>query len=458
MKVFVRLAGCITFLVLLVYAFLFYQERTLTFDLAFQDFYIVITKCFVINAVRFGSIVPQIFPLIFRWLECPLKQILVAHSMGFAGFYFCFFLVITFFLKQHWVALIFLLSQLLLVNDTFYWIQSEFPQGIAYLILYYAYLEKKGVLHISKHYALHFLLLLLIQFFHPLMIAPILYIVLYSLYKQYQFDLANYVKPVSIVIINFFIRFTIGKFNGYESSRLSNFDGLIKNLPNLFHLPSTQKLLHFAASDYLMYWILLGVTLIILLIQNRYFIAILLSGFTVAHLLLICTTNSTADKFYLENLILPIGIFLLLPLTDFVLKKIENYKFAFVSLLIIIIATRLVFIFNAHSLYTGRLVWYSSTFKIMEQKNTQRMILSEKRIPMNILIMTWASGYESLMLSSLDGPDMAKSLIIDENLAQFDPYIKNDTTLLTKWGAGSIKDIPSNYFNIKPGLYVVENH
>src|SRR5690606_1802081 len=80
MKLFILVMSVVTFIILLVFAFLSYPERTLSLDLAFQDFYLILTKSFVVN-LRFGTIIPQVFPLAFIWMSGSLKQILLAHSI-----------------------------------------------------------------------------------------------------------------------------------------------------------------------------------------------------------------------------------------------------------------------------------------------------------------------------------------------------------------------------------------
>jgi len=128
MKLFIRLTGCFTFLILLLFSIIFYQERILTLDAAMHDFFIVLKKYTSVQWLRCGAIITQSLPLIFRLLHFPLKTILISHSTAFIGFYFIIFSIITFWLKQELVALGFLFSLLLFTNDSFYWMTSEIPQ------------------------------------------------------------------------------------------------------------------------------------------------------------------------------------------------------------------------------------------------------------------------------------------------------------------------------------------
>jgi hypothetical protein len=80
-------------------------------------------------------------------------------------------------------------------------------------------------------------------------------------------------------------------------------------------------------------------------------------------------------------------------------------------------------------------------------------MLTDKSIPMDTLVMTWASGYESLILSSIEGPAFSKSIVIDNDLTSYQPYLQADTLTLAKWAVWTAKDLPQNYFLMRPGYY-----
>lgn len=508
MKLFIKVTGVITFSILLVFSLLFYRERAITFDMARLGFYNILTRNFVFSNQRFGTIIPQLIPLMLRWLNYPLRIILMVRSAGFVVFYFAFFFVITFVQRQYNVALVFLLSVLLLVNDTFYWIQSELPQGLAWLILYYAYIEKRGVAAISRRPLLHLIFLLFIQSFHPLMVFPILYLLLYLLYQQHRFNWSFYKWPVAIVAINFCLRIWASKFNSYEGPKLDmvtklqhhrshlqqlfHFDGVtgacafvlfggllliafaikkrlyllgymlliaalvagVYGLVHWLHVPSIFQVLRFSATDYLVYWIVILFTVIVLAGGRKFYLLALLSLFTMGYLLLICLMNRSADKFYLENLMLPLGIFILLPFVQLLTNELYNFRKSVFPLLLVVICARLLFIFNAHAVYTNRLKWYRNKFEEMDKIHTQRLMLTEKNVPMDTLVMSWASGYESVLLSSINGPQYTKSIVIDKDLSDYEPYLKADTLLLAKWMILDDKELPSNYFIMRPGNYL----
>jgi hypothetical protein len=162
-----------------------------------------------------------------------------------------------------------------------------------------------------------------------------------------------------------------------------------------------------------------------------------------------------ADKFYLENMLLPISLFMLLPFLDFVLKRLYSFRPLFILILGGIIVLRVVSIYNTHTTYTNRLAWYDREFQTMEKRGLDRIMMKNSQVPQDTLIMTWASGYESLLYSSFENPAKAKVIIINDDLAQFNRYMKSDTVLVPGWEWPDEK-IRNRYFNIGKGKFVIQ--
>lgn len=454
-RLLISISGIITFSILLVFALLFYRERTLTFDMAYQEFQIILTKSFVTN-LRVGALLPQIIPLSCRWLGSSLNTTLLLHSGGFVVLYFSVFALLVFVLKQYHVALAFLLYTVLLTNDTFYWIQSEFPQGLLFVFLYYGWLCKKGLEHFNRNPLTHFTPILFLQFYHPLMVAPLLFAVLYYGYSKVGFNWRKLIKPASAVIIAFVVRVVASRFNEYESARIDFTGNLITHLPNFFTLQSVQIFGAHAFTDYVVYLLLFVAVIALLLTCRRFVFAVLLGGFSISYFILVCCTGFDAEKFYLENMLLPLGVFLVLPLVDFGSKAFEPYRFALPICVIVILTVRLTFIYNAHSPYTARLTWYENKFAEMDARNEQRMLIDARLVPMQTLVMSWPTGYESMLLSALKGPGHTKSVIVSEDINWFTPYLSNDSVVLAMWGVWPLHELPSEYFGFKPGYYQVQ--
>jgi hypothetical protein len=166
--------GVLTYIILLIFALYFYLERTVFIDISFHLFYILKDDSFAIQNYRFAAAFTQLFPLMGSKMGLGLDNIAKLYSIGFGVFYFMIFTFIAYGLKLWRYAMIMLLFSTMMIAHTFYWIQSEFPQGLAMMVLYFAlldYIDKKPESHKIWFLALG-VLLFTVAFSHPLMIFP----------------------------------------------------------------------------------------------------------------------------------------------------------------------------------------------------------------------------------------------------------------------------------------------
>lgn len=348
-------------------------------------------------------------------------------------------------------------------------------------------------------------MLLFLQFFHPLIFVPILFVVLFSIYQRYKFNLAFYGWPLVIVWVNFGIRIWISRFDAYESSKL-NVDGVFKKAElfrNFFNgganvivilvavlallllvfavwrrlylvafvlltagtiylaqllapnVPSIAQVTSFSGSDYLIFWIVFFFVMLTLIANGRIYMGALLASFTAVYLFLICVATPHADKFYLENMMLPLGIFVLLPFANIIVSGFFPSQKIATGLLVAIIAIRLAFIFDTHKIYARRLEWYYHKFEVMDRTKQQRLMVQENSAIKDTLIMTWATSYESVILSSVEGPEHTKSIIVDNDLSNYRGNLEHNNLLSVKFGGYTTDQLPYNYFSLRDGVYVI---
>jgi len=135
-------SGAISYLVLLVLALFFYKERTMFLDVAYVLFKLIAENTFAIQVNRFVSMFTQCFGLFASKAGLPLNQVILIHSGGFIIYYFTIFLALCLLIKNEKMALGLLLFNTLMVTHTFYWTPSELIQGMAFVFVYLALLQK----------------------------------------------------------------------------------------------------------------------------------------------------------------------------------------------------------------------------------------------------------------------------------------------------------------------------
>ena len=172
----IALLGYAALLGLLFFSILFYQERTLFTDIAFQTFLIINNGGFQVMVNRFGAALAQILPVLAFHLKAPLWSILLCYSISFPLlFLFFYWLIVRVLGNLHlgW-ALVFLFT--LIVYDGFYWPSSEQQQGLAFLLVFFAFVLRFPDLRQWWQMLLAVVGVTTIVFYHPLVFIPFIFL------------------------------------------------------------------------------------------------------------------------------------------------------------------------------------------------------------------------------------------------------------------------------------------
>jgi hypothetical protein len=82
-------------------------------------------------------------------------------------------------------------------------------------------------------------------------------------------------------------------------------------------------------------------------------------------------------------------------------------------------------------------------------------MVDKKAVDQKQAIMTWGSGYESILISSLQSPDSCRVVQIDENISKYDWCVNYDTSLVTIYAAWGESQLPKQYFRLRHGKYEI---
>jgi len=168
--------GNLCLLSLIAMSAIFYRERIEFCDTAFQTVYLMIEQRPCINWYRPGAIIP----LFAIWAGVGIKTVMMLYSMSFLIFFYVMFLLAWAFSRKWILFFVIPLYLVLITGDVFYWPQSELQQGMIWLCIYTILLFEKIEFLPAKHkWAFHFCFILWIQFFHPLMFFPVLFLLSY---------------------------------------------------------------------------------------------------------------------------------------------------------------------------------------------------------------------------------------------------------------------------------------
>ena len=133
--------GHLTFVVLLIYSVLFYKERVLHMDSAYQVFQ-NLNFGMLINDGRYSMFLSQLLPLLMVKLHAPLLLVLCSYSVSFVLIMYAFFLATVYLAGDKLVGLLMALT-VFCVNNTFYHCISETFQLMMFAPFLFAWLNHK---------------------------------------------------------------------------------------------------------------------------------------------------------------------------------------------------------------------------------------------------------------------------------------------------------------------------
>ncbi len=412
--------GYLFWVVLLVFSILFYEERVIFMDSAFQLFEVLNYGNFQIYAARFTSVLTQAFPLLFSKIGLPLQWSLLSYSIGFIFLYGTIYHLIVHYLKNDFLgwAMIFFFS--LLVFEGFYYPVAELKLGIALVLLFYAILLKHPQPTVSILLLLG-LIIIPVCFTHRLVFAFYLFLAIFFLLNNKElrnrYFLGLFVFALGVITIQ-------SKYftNWYDRAKQVEFwDNYEKYFPNFHQIPSHQTFFEECIHHYYFFPILLILSSLGYLfhIFKRHekitfpFIKLgLILGFSVSYIILIhLSAPTTFHRFYHETNYLPLSLVVTIPfLFDFIPAYGERKSLFFIFGIILLI--RLNTIYSNHKVYTKRLAWMEKKMEIGHQLGHHKIIIPAEEAPFKKHTMDWAVSYESMLLSKSRRPNQPATILL----------------------------------------------
>ena len=442
--------GTCTYAVLLVFSVLFFVERVGFMDLSFHLFSIIKDGEFAIQNNRFVAFFTQLFPLLSSKAGLSLSVVMKLYSASFIILNFTCFIILAFVLKSWRYGVIMVLLNVLMVTHTFFWAQSELQQGLPILIIYfglieyYLKLEERDI----KYYVLQGfmqVLLLVLVFAHPVIFIPAVFLYVFYMYrdsinrKYYGMNMGVFIALLGIKTIFF--------STAYDTQAGGSALNLLTFFPNYFTHQSNYNFVRYVINDY--YFLIIGAIAIGLFYMRskRWFELLLSGGFFIAYLLLVNLSYPGGEhQFYLENLYLPLTIFVAFPLVYDLMPKLKMSYAAYA--LILVVTIRLADIYYTHNFYEERVDYLYGLIDEVQAGDNTKVLLKEREADKEALMMTWAVPYEVWVLSTYRD-QQSSSIILTENVNEKSYIQQYSTKFSATWGDFEYNSLPEPYFVFK---------
>lgn len=448
-----RYLGYFTLLALLILSGVFFRERALFTDIAYQTFLLINEGEPQVMVFRYGAGLIQMLPWLALKLSFPLWSISLLYSMSFPLLYLFFYWIIVRVLKSPHLgwALVFLFT--LIVYDGFYWPSSEQQQGLAFLLVFWAFVNRFSDFDKWWMWGIAWTGIFLSAFYHPLIVLPYFFLWGYFGWQGKKWRCWKHWSLGGIMLLMLGLKSRLAA-NWYDNQKYGTFfSNLVDDFPDYFSYPSH---VHFLENS-LYYWYALPIALIAVSIfyvkKGDWVKLVWVWGFSIGHLMLLHIGDpETPYRFYAEVNYMPLILYPLIPLL-MEWARPRWQKRSLLYLFLVVVSIRLITIGLHHRPFEARIAWIEGQLEQIPP-GSNRLFIPLSEVPMDTLLMEWSVAYESLLLSSMEHPDSAKTLVILPDASRYPNLFESDTTFFSGIKSHDIKELNRDYFRLGQGRYV----
>ena len=447
------------FAVLAVMAAWFWQERTLILDAAFQSYLFIADGSPAIMVERFGAAAVRLLPLAGVWAGASLSTVLLLYSVSIVLFHWVLFGVCLYVLKDKKAAAAILLFNVLLVGDSFYWMQNELLQAIALMFVLWSIWMRRGDWRrfTSVDWGLSVLLATTVAYYHPLVFFPLAFLWCWTwLHPERQMTRQTLWLIALLFALIFSSKYILRQPNFYDRGMTGQY---VREFNfSLEKLLASNSFRDFAA--HLDDNLLLLLPLLVLvsgfyILHKRWLPAALVPGATLLYCLLIMQRFLTDDRWYIqESHYQALAVFLIVPLVwdvwPVVVSEVSKSGKYVVVLLSILLFVRLTGIWNTHESYTGRLLYVRQLLNKARTQDGEKMVIGYDQADRKTLMMFWGVPFEILQMSALESPDSVRVIAIAENPDSLANRLSRDSMVsFLMIPPRAFRDWPARYYRLK---------
>ncbi len=449
-----RAQGHLAFTALTLLAAVFFRERAAFADMAFQTVLMCSEGAFQVMVNRFGVVLVQALPLLAIRLEAPLWVVSLLYSLSFPLLFWGVYALAVQVLRQEALGLTLVLLFTLMVYDAFYWPSSEQQQGLAFLLLFFAFVQRYPSLRPAWTLGVAALFVPVLAYYHPLVFIPFYFLwIFYRLHdarcRHIRYDgLAVYMGLILVFKAQF-------SSNWYDDDKYRAFrENLSRLFPNYFHLPAHGQFAEWCIAHWYFLPLLWGGVTVFYLLRRHWKPLMLMWMFGLGHVTLLhIAAVEHPYRFYAEVNYMPLVIYAALPLWCDVVPGVRSSRWLRAGLAVLLL-WRIAAIALHHQPYAERMACIKRiATEGRQQTGSSRLLLRETPALKDTLIITWSVPYETLTLTAMKHPDSAKTLLVRADFSAFEAEINQQDRLLSDFGPRRDTMLNPRYFRLPPGPY-----
>ena len=456
--------GHLTFVALLIYSVLFYKERVLHMDSAYQVFQ-NLNFGMLINDGRYGMFLSQLLPLLLVKLHAPLQLVLCSYSVSFVLIMYAFFLA-TIYLTGNKMAGLLMVFTIFCVNNTFYHCISETFQLMIFAPFLFAWLNHKAqptLVGKVIYYVVMLFAMFMCVFIHPIALFFVLFILLYNLLCN-KFRINNQLVVCAVMFVAMIVAKNMLVQSGHDASFVPTKDELFYAVTHFFSVYSYKFFVGRILNLYLAPILIFLITSVFYFRSKNWLKLVFYVGF------IFCFFAMSVIVYYkgdggigMERSFLPLLFFACLP---FVCEVVPTFSHKTDAVFTVVALLLLLFSFAqikyTKSSYSEKFVTYKKVIELAKAENHQKYLIKRGDAE-GLGIGTWGTGLESLMYSAMKDKNFVVSFFVadDDDLLTDERYSNADYYLSVPWWRfWRINELNPHYFKLPSQPYrrvIVEN-
>jgi len=433
--------GHLSFAILLVMSIVYAIERNLYIDSAYYFFNLVNNGSFDIQHLRYSSFITQLLPLVFIKFGASLQLVMYMFSISFVLLFYGIWLIINFVLKSPYIGISLILVLILPVRENFFKPVTELHQALAWSLLLLAWLNYNIKKDIKQKYfnwkiiLLSFVLILLCYFSHPISLFTILFVLAWIIIDNNKWTDWQLYILILFTLVMFTYKLFIEEANQYEGERLSNAKDILRLLPEISTFYSWRWFMNSFNKLFFIPTILLIIYLLYASTRKQFSKAglTLLSVFGFFFISIIAFKNGDGN-IMMEKNFMPLSFFIIIPFSYEVLKSDKINKITLISVVFFIVLFSSYRIIRTGRTYVNRVNYIKQIVQTAQDNHVRKAIIQNTKVDANIIQSNWGVPLETLLISSLDGPDNSVSVYIyNDSLRISNALITPDRFLFVSW-------------------------
>jgi len=455
----IRTYGYIVWFIFGVMSIVFYKERVAFMDGAFQLVDLINTEDFSIHHYRLTNPLTQIFAYLGVKLGLPLKYIMIGYSVNFILFHFIIYHLIIRWCKNDFLGLVQVGFFSIFVTQSFYFLPPEFYQGMSILLLWTAILLQPSFKETKWRTPLLCLLLIPIIFDHALLsiftafIWAFLWLHDKKIRNSQFYGLLVFMVAVYMVHDLYFTSW-------YDVARKGHFwRHWHEYFPHFEDIPVNKTFFRRCLDTYYLFPILL-ISIIagyikayfskVSHIKSPILKLVLSIGFIFFYILINHINDpKTQYLFYSQVNYIGLTIPLMIPICFDFLPRLSRKKYIIYTIGIILLI-RFGTIIQTSEIFKLRHNWMLS---VIEFNDSQKNYIDRGDSPKDMLIQVWTAPEETLLLTSIQGPDNSASLLIKRSDYKYLSELDSANMFMRTHSAQPYKEMNFEYFNLGDEYY-----